>query len=144
MKYIKTSLLSGLLGIGIGMIWYSAELLIFIHGNIDKLKAVTITGNSLLFWVSAGFLIGVFFYLAGLIFQKESWSLRKQVIVNFFICFAAWLVFELMVNDFNVSSNLLSGIFISFIVMYVIAYGGYFLKLTRDIAKINQKLKQVK
>ena len=142
MKYLRNILISGLIGIGIGMIWLLVELLFSMNSN--NLHSVTISGTELAFWIVAAFVIGVFFYLAGLIFQKDNWSLRKQFVINFFICFVAWTFFELMINNFSLSFGLFFGIIVSFVIMYASAYGGYFFKLNRDISKINQKLKQVK
>ncbi len=142
MKYLRNILISGLIGIGIGMIWLLVELLFSMNSN--NLHSVTISGTELAFWIVAAFVIGAFFYLAGLIFQKDNWSLRKQFVINFFVCFVAWTFFELMINNFSLSFDLFFGIIVSFVIMYAIAYGGYFFKLNRDISKINQKLKQVK
>lgn len=142
MKYLRNILISGLIGIGIGMIWLLVELLFSMNSN--NLHSVTISGTELAFWIVAAFVIGTFFYLAGSIFQKDNWSLRKQFVINFFVCFVAWTFFELMINNFSLSFDLFFGIIVSFVIMYAIAYGGYFFKLNRDISKINQKLKQVK
>src|SRR5699024_1660366 len=106
--------------------------------------SVTISGTEFAFWIVAAFVIGVFFYLAGLIFQKDNWSLRKQFVINFFVCFVAWTFFELMINNFSLFFSLFFGFVVIFVIMYVSAYGSYFFKLNRDISKNNQKLKQVK
>ena len=141
MRYVKNAVLSGSIGISIGMVWFAVELLLSLKENIF---ADTISTATFLFWLVVSFAIGLFFYLAGLIFSIDDWSLRKQPSINFFVCFVAWTFFELMINNFSLSFGLFFGIVVSFVIMYAIAYGGYFFKLNRDISKINQKLKQVK
>ena len=144
MKRVETILASGLSGMGIGLTWYSIEILLQTRANW---KNIQIPFTSLVFWLSASFVIGIFFNLAGLIFEQTQWSLRKQIIVNFFVSYVAFFAFELLINDFNLFNNFdLSVHFFfvvtgAFIVMYLIAYGLYFWQLYQDVKKINQKLK---
>ena len=60
MKYLRNILISGLIGIGIGMIWLLVELLFSMNSN--NLHSVTISGTEFAFWIVAAFVIGVFFY----------------------------------------------------------------------------------
>ena len=62
MKTFKNMVISGLVGIGIGMIWMAVDLVLSVNGqSIENAKMFV---SSFLFWLVASFLIGVFFYLA--------------------------------------------------------------------------------
>lgn len=142
MRTFKNMVISGLVGIGIGMIWMAVDLVLSVNGqSIENAKMFV---SSFLFWLVASFLIGVFFYLASWIFDKDQWSLRKQVVVNFFVCFAAWLLLNLYLNNWQFSWTLVFSAFASFVIMYVIAYGLYFWHLWKDVKKINQRLENSK
>ena len=122
------------------MIWIAVDLLSSLdlkNLEIEKLSAV-----NFLFWLVASFLIGIFFYFAGWIFNNDSWSLRKQIVVNFFVCLIAWLLFNFIINDFKYSWSLLLTTIASFIIMYTIAYGSYFFHLWHEVNQINKKLKK--
>ncbi|MDE6547041.1 MAG: DUF3021 domain-containing protein [Lactobacillus sp.] len=140
MRNIKNTLVSGLIGIGIGMIWVAADLLLSLNGK--DIAAMKMSVLYFLFWLVTSFVIGIFFYFAGLIFNKDSWSLRKQIIINFFICLSTWLLFNLTINNFNFSWHLFGAVIVDFIIMYAIAYGIYFWHLWHDVREINKKLKQ--
>ena len=98
MKKINESIISGLIGIGIGMIWFGVEVLFSLHGR--NFASATVEVSNLIFWILASFIIGNFFYVASFVFSKDDWSLRKQIIVNFFVCLVAWLIFTFALNDF--------------------------------------------
>lgn len=140
MKNVSRSIVSGLIGIGIGMIWFSVEILLSLDGR--NIASARIEVSSLIFWIFASFVIGIFFYIASFVFSKDDWSLRKQIIVNFFVCLSGWLIFTFALNDFFFSWLLLIEAFGQFILMYVIAYGAYLLHLFREIREINNKLKE--
>lgn len=140
MKNLKYAVNSGVYGVGIGMIWTAVDLLQSLNGqNIEKAQ---ISFSMFLFWLIASFLIGIFFYLARWIFDNDSWSLRKQIMINFFVCFSAWLLFNLYINSLVISWSLFVNTTISFIIMYAIANGTYLFHLWRDVKQINEKLKQ--
>lgn len=139
MKRITSFLVSGMIGIGIGMVWYAVETMFQIRGNWQNAQ---ISFANLIFWLIATFAIGAFFNLAGLVFEQTQWSLRKQIIVNFFICYVAYFAFELVINDFSLSIKFFFVVTGAFILMYLIAYGLYFLQLYQDVKNINQKLKE--
>lgn len=144
MKNIKdllnSSLICGLIGIGIGMIWLAVDFWLSLNGqNIATAKIYLTT---FIFWMIISFLIGVFFYLASWIFNNEKWSLKKQIFINFFVCFIAWFLFNLLIDNFSMSLNMFIGIIVDFIIMYAIAYGGYFLHLWNTVRQINAKLKE--
>lgn len=139
MKKLKQLLVSGLIGVGIGMTWLAVEILAMYHS--ENLAESTINVSTFLFWVVASFLIGIFFSLAGLVFNHDSWSLRKQIIINFFICLAAWLVFSFYLNGFNFAGMNLLLVIGEFVIMYAIAYGAYFNHLRSEVKQINEKLK---
>lgn len=140
MRNLRSILFSGLIGIGIGMIWMAVNVLLSLNGQrIETAKLYLMT---FLFWLAASFFIGIFFSLASWIFDNEKWSLRKQIIVNFFVCFGAWFLFSLLINDFSISWNSLIVTVIDFVIMYVIAYGGYFFQLWNSVRQINAKLKE--
>lgn len=86
--------------------------------------------------------MGAFFNLTGLIFEQTQWSLRKQIIVNFFVSYVAFFAFELVINDLALSVHFFLVITGVFVLMYLLAYGLYFLQLLRDVKQINQKLKE--
>ncbi|EEJ73032.1 DUF3021 domain-containing protein [Lactobacillus ultunensis] len=140
MKRLKTLLHSGLIGISIGMIWIAVEAMLSL--NIQSIKTGKLPLTTFLFWLVASFLIGIFFNLASWIFDNDKWSLRKQIIVNFFICFVPWILFCLLLNDFNYTWHSLVITIFNFIIMYAIAYGGYFFRLWLDIKHINEQLKK--
>ena len=139
MKRVESFLANGLVGIGIGMIWYLVETVLQTGENWQH---VQVPFTSLFFWLIATFVIGVFFNLAGLVFEQTQWSLRKQIIVNFFVCYIAYFAFELVINDFELSIHFFLVITGDFILMYLIAYGLYFLQLYQDVKQINHKLKE--
>lgn len=126
------------MGIGVGTIWYLITGLI---QNNYQLKGEINVAN-LTFWTIAAFFIGIAFNLTSFIFDKDNWSLKKQIIINFFVDYFAWLLFELAINSFYFSWHFLFEITIVFLVMYLIAYGSYFWQLYQDIKRINQKLKK--
>lgn len=128
MRRIKDLLLGGLASIGVGTIWY----ILVANGKADY--------HSLLFWTVAAFVIGIIFNIASLIFQIDKWSLKKQVAVNFFVLFAAWVIFNMLVLNFDLSLKNWIYISVSFIIMYAIGYGSYLFNLRKDIKQINQKL----
>lgn len=140
MKKIENILVSGLIGTGIGMIWMSVEILLVYSGK--DLSKSNIAVPNFLFWVVTSFLIGIFFCLAGLVFNNDEWSLKKQIVINFFICLAAWLVFNFYLSDFRLTSMNFALVISEFLIMYVIAYGLYFYNLWNEIKEINAKLKQ--
>ena len=96
MKKVVQLLVSGLIGIGIGMTWIVVQILL--QSSWNNLANSTLKISDFLFWILESFLIGIFFYLAGWIFNNDSWSLRKQIIINFFVCLTAWLVFNFFVD----------------------------------------------
>ncbi len=102
MKRVEAFLVSGMGGIGIGMTWYTVETLLQEGTNWQHFQ---IPFTSLIFWLLASFAIGAFFNLAGVVFEQTQWSLRKQIIVNFFICYVAYFAFELAINDFPLSGH---------------------------------------
>lgn len=128
MRQVKNLLLGGLASIGVGTIWY----ILTANGKADY--------HSLLFWTIAAFIIGVIFNIASLIFRVDKWSLKKQVTVNFFVLFAAWIIFNVAILNFDLSLNNWLYVLISFIIMYAIGYGSYLFNLRKDIKQINQKL----
>ena len=140
MKHVRYMLDSGLMGIGIGMTWFAVDLLV--SSNWKNLETAKLSAVNFLFWLIVSFLIGVFFYFAGWIFNNDSWSLRTQIVVNFFVCLVAWVLFNLIINSFSYSWSLLMTTVISFIIMYTIAYGTYFLHLWHEVNQINKKLKK--
>ena len=140
MKHVRYMLNSGLIGIGIGMIWIAVDLLSSL--DLKNLEIAKLSAVNFLFWLVASFLIGIFFYFAGWIFNNDSWSLRKQIVVNFFVCLIAWLLFNFIINDFKYSWSLLLTTIASFIIMYTIAYGYYFFHLWHEVNQINKKLKK--
>ncbi|WP_288646896.1 DUF3021 domain-containing protein [uncultured Lactobacillus sp.] len=140
MKHVRYMLNSGLIGIGIGMIWIAVDLLSSL--DLKNLEIAKLSAVNFLFWLVASFLIGIFFYFAGWIFNNDSWSLRKQIVVNFFVCLIAWVLFNLIINSFSYSWSLLMTTVISFIIMYTIAYGTYFYHLWHEVNQINKKLKK--
>lgn len=140
MKKINGSIISGLIGIGIGMIWFGVEVLFSLYGR--NFASATVEVSNLIFWILASFIIGIFFYAAGFVFSKDDWSLRKQIIFNFFVCLISWLIFTFALNDFVFSWLLLIEVFGQFLLMYAIAYGAYLLHLFREVKEINNKLKE--
>ena len=100
MKKVVQLLVSGLIGIGIGMTWIVVQILL--QSSWNNLANSTLKISDFLFWILESFLIGIFFYLAGWIFNNDSWSLRKQIIINFFVCLTAWLVFNFFVDGLTV------------------------------------------
>src|SRR5699024_12493605 len=116
MKYLRIILISGLIGIVIGMIWLLVELLFSMNSN--NLHSVTISGTEFAFWIVEAFVIGVLFYLEGLIFQKDDWSLRKRFVFHFFVCFVAWTFFELIIVYFYFCFGLFFVILVSFLFFY--------------------------
>ena len=140
MKHARYMLDSGLMGIGIGMTWFAVDLLF--SSNWKNLETVKLSAVNFLFWLIVSFLIGVFFYFAGWTFNNDSWSLRTQIVVNFFVCLVAWVLFNLIINSFSYSWSLLMTTVISFIIMYTISYGTYFFHLWHGGNQINKKLKK--
>ncbi|MGN1272859.1 MAG: DUF3021 domain-containing protein [Lactobacillus sp.] len=140
MKKVGQFLVSGLIGISIGMVWLAVEILMSVH--FEDLKGSTISVSDFLFWVLASFLIGVFFSLARFVFEKDQWSLRKQIVINFFICLSAWLVFNFYLNGFQIAKMNFVAIIGEFIIMYAIAYGAYIFNLLNEVKQINEKLKK--
>lgn len=132
MNRIKSIFISGLLGVSIGAIWYTI--------NAWMLTNHVISLSSLTFWLIAGFIIGLVFSLASLIFEIENWSLKKQIFVNFFVLLIAWIAFYAAFLDLQFDANTWLNMLITFIIMYVIAYGAYFLHLRNDIKQINRNL----
>lgn len=139
MRHVKNAVYSGVIGISIGMLWLATELLLSVKGNIFT---ATVPATTFLFWLVASFIIGLFFYLAGLIFSIETWSLRKQILVNFFVCFIAYFLLCLISNNFIFSWSLVLTVIWNFVIMYAIAYGIYFLHLWHEVKEVNKKLKQ--
>lgn len=142
MKKIGQLLVSGLVGIGIGMTWICVQILLQYSGN--NLANSTLQISDFLLWVLASFLIGIFFCLAGWIFNNDNWSLRKQIIINFFVCLGAWLVFNFFVDGVAVMEKNWVIMIGNFILMYVIAYGVYFFHLWNEVKQINIQLKKNK
>ncbi|MDF4143187.1 DUF3021 domain-containing protein [Lactobacillus kefiranofaciens] len=139
MKRVTSFLVSGMIGIGIGMVWYVVETMLQTGENWQH---VQVSFTSLIFWLIATFAIGAFLNLAGLVFEQTQWSLRKQIIVNFFVCYIAYFAFELVINDFFLSIKFFLVVTGAFVLMYLIAYGLYFWQLYQDVKEINQKLKE--
>lgn len=142
MKKIGQLLVSGLIGIGIGMTWIVAQILLQYSWN--HLANSTLKISDFLFWILESFLIGIFFYLAGWIFNNDSWSLRKQTIINFFVCLGVWLVFNFFVDGVTVMEENWVIMIGNFILMYAIAYGTYFFHLWNEVRQINTHLKKNK
>lgn len=140
MKHVKYLLNSGMIGIGIGMIWLAVEF--FISPINHDLQTAELPVSYFLFWLVSSFMIGVFFYFVGWIFNNDNWSLRKQISVNFFVCLVAWLLFNLFLNNLHYSWHTLLMVIGNFIIMYAIAYGTYIYHLYADVKEINKKLKQ--
>ena len=135
LSYVVT----GLCGVGIGALWF---LVRFLMATTELHTTVTISLADVLLFVFISALIGVAFRLASLIFAKENWSLRKQIIVNFLVLFIPWTLYFFMVNNFVFSIKTLLSAIVQFIVMYAIGYVFYFVNLRRDINEINRKLKK--
>lgn len=135
LSYVVT----GLCGVGIGALWF---LVRFLMATTELHTTVTISLADVLLFVFISALIGVVFRLASLIFAKENWSRRKQIIVNFLVLFIPWTLYFFMVNNFVFSIKTLLSAIVQFIVMYAIGYGFYFVNLRRDINEINRKLKK--
>ncbi|MCH3904522.1 MAG: DUF3021 domain-containing protein [Lactobacillus sp.] len=131
-KMLIGLLISGLIGIGIGVTWNVCAWLYYAGMNSQ------LTVGLLLKWVVISFGIGVFLSLAGLIFNWEKQPFRLRLILNFFLCLAAWLLLALMLNNYQ--GHWLSKI-ISFVAMYGLAYGIYFWFQVQEVRKINDKLK---
>ena len=140
MKKIGQLLVSGLIGIGIGMAWIVVQILM--ECPWKNLANSTLQLSEFLFWVLTSFLIGIFFALATWIFNNDNWSLRKQIIINFFVCLVAWLIFNFFVNGLRVIEKRWPIVIGDFILMYAIAYGTYFFNLWNDVKQINTKLKK--
>ena len=144
MKNIKdllyNGLISGLIGIGIGTIWMAMDFLFSLNGQNPATAKIYLT--TFLFWTIISFLIGIFFYLASWIFNSEKWSLKKQIFINFFVCFIAWFLLILLIDNFSISLKMVIRVTVDFIIMYAIAYGGYFLHLRNTVRRINAKLKE--
>lgn len=140
MKKIGQLLVSGLIGIGIGMIWIVVRILM--ECSWKSLANGTLQLSEFVFWVLSSFLIGIFFSLATWIFNNDSWSLRKQIIINFFVCLAAWLVFSFFVDGLTVMEKRWPLVIGNFILMYAIAYGTYFFNLWNEVKQINDRLKK--
>lgn len=140
MKKIGQLLVSGLIGIGIGMAWIVVQILM--EYSWKNLANSTLQLSEFLFWVLTSFLIGIFFALATWIFNNDNWSLRKQIIINFFVCLVAWLVFSFFVNGLTVMEKRWPLVIGNFIIMYAIAYGTYFFNLWNDVKQINAQLKK--
>lgn len=142
MKKVVQLLVSGLIGIGIGMTWIVVQILL--QSSWNNLANSTLKISDFLFWILESFLIGIFFYLAGWIFNNDNWSLRKQIIINFFVCLTAWLVFNFFVDGLTVMEKQLAIIIGNFILMYALAYGVYFFHLWNEVRQINIQLKKNK
>lgn len=142
MKKVGQLLVSGLIGIGIGMTWIVVQILLQYSWN--HLANSTLKISDFLFWILESFLIGIFFYLAGWIFNNDSWSLRKQTIINFFVCLGVWLVFNFFVDGVTVMEENWVIMIGNFILMYAIAYGTYFFHLWNEVRQINTHLKKNK
>lgn len=138
MRKVRECLTSGLIGTGIGSIWYLIEAAMNV-GN-ESLWSGQVAFINLAFWIISAFFIGVIFYSASYIFSIEKWSFKKQVFVNFFILLIGWTLFNEIIDDFKFDGMNLLGIVAKFIVMYLIGYGSYFLNLRKQIKEINQKL----
>ena len=140
MKKLESGLMSGLIGIRIGTVWYIiASLIIYQGKNIDSVK---LSLNNMIFGVISAFLIGLAFYLASYIFQIDKWSFRKQVGINFFVLLLAWILFSEAINGFGLTITEIGENSLIFILMYAIGYGSYFADLHRQIKEINQKLQK--
>ena len=142
MKKVVQLLVSGLIGIGIGMTWIVVQILL--QSSWNNLANSTLKISDFLFWILESFLIGIFFYLVCWIFNNDSWSLRKQIIINFFVCLTAWLVFNFFVDGLTVMEKQLAIIIGNFILMYALAYGVYFFHLWNEVRQINIQLKKNK
>lgn len=140
MKKIGQLLVSGLIGIGIGMAWIVVQILM--EYSWKNLANSTLKLSEFLFWILTSFLIGIFFNLATWIFNNDNWSLRKQIIINFFVCLVAWLIFNFFVNGLTVIEKRWPVVIGNFIIMYAIAYGTYFFNLWNDVKQINAQLKK--
>lgn len=140
MKKVVQLLVSGLIGIGIGMAWIVVQILM--EYPWKNLANSTLQLSEFLFWVLTSFLIGIFFNLATWIFNNDNWSLRKQIIINFFVCLVAWLIFNFFVNGLTVIEKRWPVVIGNFIIMYAIAYGTYFFNLWNDVKQINAQLKK--
>lgn len=135
---VKSLLLSGLMGAGIGMIWFTAEAVYY----DNYYHASTVPTRLLLLYTPISFLIGVLFNLAFRIFNKTEWSLRKQLIVNFLVCYLGWLLLELIANSFQFNFYFFIQATWQFLLMYVLTVVIYFIDLRHDIKQINQKLRE--
>ncbi|MDE6491902.1 MAG: DUF3021 domain-containing protein, partial [Lactobacillus sp.] len=119
MKKIGQLIVSGLIGIGIGMAWIVVQILM--ECSWKNLANSTLQLSEFLFWVLSSFLIGIFFALATWIFNNDNWSLRKQIIINFFVCLVAWLIFNFFVNGLTVMEKRWPVVIGNFILMYAIS-----------------------
>ena len=142
MKKVVQLLVSGLIGIGIGMTWIVVQILL--QSSWNNLANSTLKISDFLFWILESFLIGIFFFFFFWIFNNDSWSLRKQIIINFFVCLTAWLVFNFFVDGLTVMEKQLAIIIGNFILMYALAYGVYFFHLWNEVRQINIQLKKNK
>lgn len=68
--------------------------------------------------------------------------IEKQIFINFFVCFVAWFLLNLLIDNFSISLKMVIRVTVDFIIMYAIAYGGYFLHLWNTVRRINAKLKE--
>ena len=67
-----------------------------------------------------------------------------MIIINFFVCLTAWLVFNFFVDGLTVMEKQLAIIIGNFILMYALAYGVYFFHLWNEVRQINIQLKKNK
>ena len=72
MKKVVQLLVSGLIGIGIGMTWIVVQILL--QSSWNNLANSTLKISDFLFWILESFLIGIFFMFAGERFTtQDSW-----------------------------------------------------------------------
>ena len=142
MKRLKTLLHSGLIGISIGMICLAVKVLLSLNNQRIGIEKAQLSFISILIWLVVSFLIGLSFNLSSWIFDNDKWSLREQIIINFFVCFVAWILFYFLLNDLSYTWQSFGIAVLNFVVVYVIAYGRYLYNLWLDIKHINEQLKK--
>ncbi|WEV37175.1 DUF3021 domain-containing protein [Lactobacillus sp. ESL0677] len=108
---------------------------------INHFHSVTLaTLISAILWALMGFLGGA----ASLVFMQEKWNITKQTIIHFIVMFCLFTPLAILAGWFPLNFLWLSFYTITFIIVYAIIWYTSMLKAKKQVAKLNEVIKENK
>ena len=148
---MKKNLLSGSLGVTIGMLISILTSALFGQGNYYPLNPfsdmgiyyqqhfnqVTVTAISVVIW----FAIGVFFQVLDKI-QNQDWSLLRMSVTHFILSTLGFSLLAILAGWFPLNLANLLVFWIIYLVIYAIIYWRNYQQMNQQVQAINQSLEK--